>query len=139
MRGGGGTAIIAERKGAEALKKRVRYDALLIAAVLGVAAVLWLAVRPGGQGAAVLVLQDGEEIARYALDQDRTVTIGEADYNILEIRDGQASVVDANCGDHTCVRTGAVSRAGQRIICLPHRLEIRVMGGADSGVDITVG
>lgn len=103
------------------------------------AAVLWLAVRPGGQGAAVLVLQDGEEIARYALDQDRTVTIGEADYNILEIRDGQASVVDANCGDHTCVRTGAVSRAGQRIICLPHRLEIRVMGGADSGVDITVG
>ena len=43
---------------------------------------------------------------------------------------------DANCGDHTCIRTGAVSRAGESIICLPHRLEIRVIGGEDSGVDI---
>ena len=82
------------------------------------------------------VIRDGQEIARYALQEDRTVTIGEADYNVLEIRDGQAAVIDANCGDHTCVRTGAVSRAGESIICLPHRLEIRITGGADSDVDI---
>ena len=123
-----------------ALKKRIGYDALLIAAVLALAAALWLLLRPDGErGAAVLVFQDGTEIARYALDEERTVTIGTEDYNVLEIRDGQAAVVEANCGDHTCVRTGWVSRAGQRIICLPHRLEIRVTGSADSGADIAAG
>ena len=108
--------------------------------MLALAAALWLLLRPDGErGAVVLVFQDGTEIARYALDEERTVTIGTEDYNLLEIRDGQAAVVEANCGDHTCVRTGWVSRAGQRIICLPHRLEIRVTGGADSGADIAAG
>ena len=111
-------------------------DLILIAGILLAAAALGLALGPGEQGGSVLVLQDGEEIARYDLDEDRTVTIGEGDYNVLEIRDGEAAVVDANCGDHTCVRTGAVSRAGESIICLPHRLEIRVIGGADGDVDI---
>ena len=121
------------------MHRPVRYDLILIAAALLAAGVLWLFLRPGEQGAQVLVLQDGEETARYALDEDRTVTIGGADYNVLEIRAGEAAVTEANCGDHTCVRTGAISRAGERIICLPHRLEIRVVGGADSGVDLTAG
>ena len=116
--------------------RRHTLDFMLIAAVLLIAALLWLWLRPVEAGAAVQVLQDGEEIARYPLREDRTVTIGETDYNVLQIRDGEAAVVDANCGDHTCVRTGAVSRAGERIICLPHRLEIRVIGGADGDVDI---
>ena len=117
------------------MRKRT-WDIVLIAAVLLAAAVLWLCLRPTETGASVLVIRDGQEIARYALQEDRTVTIGEADYNVLEIRDGPAAVIDANCGDHTCVRTGAVSRAGESIICLPHRLEIRITGGADSDVDI---
>ena len=120
------------------MAERKRYDVLLIATVLAAAFLAWLFLRPSGQGTDVLVLQDGREIARYALDQDRTVTIGETDYNVLEIRDGQAAVVDANCGDHTCVRTGRISRAGECIICLPHRLEIRVVGGVDRDVDVVV-
>lgn len=111
-------------------------DIVLIAGILVAAVLLSLWLRPGETGASVLVIRDGQEIARYALHEDRVVTIGESDYNVLEIRDGQAAVTDANCGDHTCIRTGAVSRAGESIICLPHRLEIRVIGGEDSGVDI---
>ena len=117
------------------MRKRT-LDIILIAGVLLAAALLWLWLRPVEAGGSVLVIQDGQEIARYALHEDRTVTIGEADYNVLEIQNGQAAVTGANCGDHTCVRTGAVSRAGESIICLPHRLEIRIIGGADSSVDI---
>ena len=62
--------------------------------------------------------------------EDRTVTIGEADYNVLEISGGGAAVVEANCGDHTCVRTGTVSRTGETIVCLPHRLVVEIVGGA---------
>ena len=110
--------------------KQHRNDLLLVAAVLLLAAAVWFFSRPGGSGAWVVVTVDGQETGRYALDQDRTVTIGEADYNVLEISGGQAAVVEANCGDHTCVRTGWISREGETIVCLPHRLVIRIQGAS---------
>ena len=118
--------------------KRGRNDLILIALLLALAAGLWLfwTGRPGERGGWVVVMVDGTETARYPLWEDRQVTIGEGDYNVLTISAGTAAVTEANCGDHTCIRTGAVSRAGESIICLPHRLEIRVIGGEDSGVDI---
>lgn len=118
--------------------KKLRYDILLIALALAAAGILWLTLRPTVDGGTVVVRQAGEEIGRYPLHGERTVTIGDADYNILEIRDGQAMVTDANCGDHTCIRTGAISREGETIICLPHRLEIRVVGGKTPDVDVVV-
>ena len=58
------------------------------------------------------------------------MTLGDGTaYNVLEIAGGQAAVREANCGDHTCVRTGAISREGEVIVCLPHHLTVRVEGG----------
>ena len=115
--------------------KRTRCDILLIAGILLAAVLLWWFVRPRQAGGEVVVVQDGREIGRYPLDEELTVTIGTEDYNVLEIHDGTAAVVEANCGDHTCVRTGAISRAGETIICLPHRLEIQIIGGSAAEVD----
>ena len=100
---------------------------------------MYLALRPGGQGGWAVVTVDGREVGRYPLSEDVTVTIGEADYNVLQIADGQAAVTEANCGDHTCVRTGAVSRAGETIVCLPHRLIVEIRGGDGSDFDATAG
>ena len=115
--------------------KKTRYDILLIAGLLLVAVLLWWFLRPRQAGGEVVVVQDGLEIGRYPLDEDQTITIGGEDYNVLEIHDGTAAVTEANCGDHTCVRTGAISRKGEAIICLPHRLEIKIAGGPDAEVD----
>ena len=57
--------------------KRWRRDLLLIALLLAAALTLLLLPRPSAAGAAVLVVQDGEEIGRYPLLEDRTVSIGE--------------------------------------------------------------
>ena len=81
---------------------------------------------------------DGVETARYPLSQDLTVTIGTDRYNVLTISRGAAAVTEANCGDRTCVGTGAVSRAGESILCLPHRLSVRIEGGADPAFDAAV-
>ena len=109
--------------------KRLRWDLLLAAGIF------YLLFRPGGQGAWAVVTVDGEELGRYALSEDRTITIGEADYNVLRIEDGAASVIEANCGDHTCIRTGTISREGETIICLPHKLVVTVAGGGPSDFD----
>ncbi len=115
-----------------------RNDLLLIAGLL-LAAVIWLAARPGGSGGWAVVTEDGKETARYPLNEDRTVTIGAEAYNVLRIANGAASVTEANCGDRTCVRMGAVSLEGETIVCLPHRLVIRIEGGEASGFDAALG
>ena len=41
----------------------------------------------------------------------------------------EADVTDAGCPDKLCVRMGAVSRAGQSIVCLPGGIVVTVVGG----------
>ena len=117
------------------MRGKRKHDLLLAAGLLLAAALLYLLVRPGGDGAWVVVTLNGQEAGRYPLAQDRTVTIGEDDYNVLQIQGGAAAVTEANCGDHTCVRTGEISREGETIVCLPHHMIVRVEGGEASSVD----
>jgi len=53
-------------------------------------------------------------------------------YNIVEIRDGQVRVSDADCPDQICVHTGWRRHVGQVIVCMPHYFVVRIMG--DEGV-----
>ncbi len=109
-----------------------RGDILLIVGCLLAALVscgLWLLLRR--DGAAVVVEQNGRETARYALMEDRTVRIeGEGGYNTLVIRGGEAWLSEADCPNLLCVKTGRIRYAGQSIVCLPHRLAVRIAGGA---------
>lgn len=125
--------------GDEKMEKKRKRDLLLTAGLLALAGVLYLFLRPGPAGAWAVVTVDGTETARYPLTEDRTVTIGTADWNVLVISDGGAAVADANCGDHTCVRMGRISREGESIVCLPHRLTVRVEGGEEPLFDGTAG
>ena len=98
---------------------------------------LWLLLRR--DGAAVIVEQAGQETARYALDEDRTVKIeGEGGYNTLVIENGAVYLSEADCPTQLCVKTGKIRYAGQSIVCLPHRLAVRIVGGA-SALDAVTG
>lgn len=117
------------------MDKKRKYDLLLAAGMLLLAGALYLILRPGGSGAWVVVTMDGQETARWALNEDRTVTLGDGDYNVLRISGGAAAVIEANCGDHTCIRMGEISREGESIVCLPHRLVVRIEEGEASPFD----
>ena len=119
-------------------QKRKR-DILLAAGILLLAGILYLFFRPGGMGVWAVVIIDGQETARYALLEDRMVTLGDGAYNILNISHGAAAIIEANCGDLTCVRTGEISREGEIIVCLPHRLVVRIEGGEALPFDASVG
>lgn len=115
--------------------KHWKRDILLILALLLTAAALGFALRPGEVGSYAIVTIHGEEYGRYPLDTDLCIPIGEDAYNVLCISGGEVYISDANCGDHTCVRTGKISREGEQIICLPHQLIVTVTGGAESEID----
>ena len=98
---------------------------------------LWLLLRQ--DGAEVIVEQNGRETARYALAEDRTVRIEEeGGYNTLVILSGEVWLSEADCPNLLCVKTGKIRYAGQSIVCMPHKLAVRIAGGA-SGLDAVTG
>ncbi len=106
-------------------------DTILIIAVLLAAALLLLGLfLLPARGSAVQVTVDGRVIATLPLSEDTTYVIpGTQGENTLVIRDGQAAVTAADCPDGVCVRHRPVSRAGQSILCLPHKVAVTVIGG----------
>ena len=98
---------------------------------------LWFLLRQ--DGGTVIVEQNGQETARYALSEDRTVRIeGEGGYNLLVIEGGEVYLSEADCPTQLCMKTGKIRYAGQSIVCLPHKLAVRIKGGA-SGLDAVTG
>lgn len=114
-------------------------DILLAVGLLLAAALMWLVFRPGGEGAYVVVTQNSDIVCRLPLSEDSTteLTDSRGGFNILVIENGEAFISDADCGDHTCIRTGRISREGERIVCLPHKLVIEIEGGEAFEADIS--
>ncbi len=119
--------------------KKRRADLILIAALLALAGILFLALNYGRQEGGVAVVRvDGVEVERHSLALNGTFPLNGGS-NILVIRDGQAWLSEANCPDHICVKQGKIHYTGQVITCLPNRLTVTVEGGESDGVDLVVG
>ena len=88
------------------------------------------------------IWHDGECIERVALsDSYHEVFEIQGDQTICTIEaDGERMrFVESQCYDHTCERTGWVSRVGDTAVCLPNRMMIKIVGaGSGDGVDATV-
>ena len=86
-------------------------------------------------GDSVTVTVDGTTYGTYALSNDVTVEIKNADgvvTNILIIKDGKAHVEYASCPDGICVAHKPISREGESIVCLPNRVVITVVSSESS-------
>jgi hypothetical protein len=99
---------------------------LLLIVVLAGAAFFFLR----GEGDSVTVSVDGKHYGTYPLHADLTLSIRtgeEGDQeNLLVIRDGKALVESATCPDGICAAHKPISREGESIVCLPHRVVITV-------------
>ncbi|MCH5266575.1 MAG: NusG domain II-containing protein [Lachnospiraceae bacterium] len=87
------------------------------------------------------VYSDGTLLMALPLSQDiEKTTNTNRGTNTFHIKDGIASMTDADCNDHTCIRTGGISHTGETIVCLPHRLVLRIADreDADTGPDAVV-
>ena len=90
------------------------------------------------KGSQVVIYVDQKEIGRYDLDTDTPKEIQTAKgTNTLVIENGIAYVTDADCPDQVCIRMGKISKTGENIVCLPHKLVIQVEGdvGQESEYD----
>lgn len=111
----------------------VALAALLLIAAAGTA--VWFIMKNEKRtDPAAEIVQDGKVLKTVPLSEN-TEFIIECDdgYNTVTIKDGAVMISAADCPDLVCVKTGAISGGAVPIVCLPHRLEIRVVNG--KGVD----
>ena len=78
------------------------------------------------------ITQDGQVLGVFPLTEDRDILIGSREsgnYNLCRIEGGKVRIVEADCPDRSCTRSLAIDRRGGTIICLPHRLVLRIKDG----------
>lgn len=104
-------------------------------AILALGAIALLVLHQN-EGAKVLVTVDGKVIKELDLHKDQVFPIEiEDDKNIIQIKDGYATMIEANCPDLICVHQKAISKEGESIVCLPHKVIVTVEGGEESSLD----
>ena len=103
---------------------------IVFVAVIVIAAAIWAVIASKStDNTKVVIVQNNKVI--YELDlskeSDRSFRIESPDggWNEVCIKDGKICISDADCHDHTCVKTGVLRSESIPIVCLPHKLVIR--------------
>ena len=100
---------------------------LVLVLALAAGGAIWYLQPPGAQ---VLVTIRGTEFGTFPLNKNQTIRItDETDswYNILEIKDGRAAVIESDCDNQVCVFTPPLSELTVGIIvCLPHGVAVEL-------------
>ena len=115
-------------------KKRIKNDLVLILILLTVALSAFFIIESLREdGVSVRVTVNGELAAEYLLSRDGEYVLN-GGTNVLVISNGEAYVKEASCPDGLCINQGKISLSGERIVCLPNRVMIEVIG--DDGIFI---
>lgn len=114
-------------------------DFIIIAAVAVVAAILlvFLYGFNNNSGEYVSIEIDGQVVETLPLDEDtqKEIKSENGGINTIIIKDKSVKMTQANCPDGICKNHMAISRNGESIICLPHRVVVSVVKDTDDGVD----
>lgn len=105
-------------------------DIILLCAVLAAALTVFIltAVIKTDGALSVRVNVGNDEVYTYPLDEDciRTINTSEG-YNILVIEGGSAYISEADCANQICVSSASISRCGESIVCLPHKVSVTIV------------
>ena len=112
-------------------------DLILVLLIIAVsAASLGVRYLTRTEGGRAVVTADGIETAEYPLNEDLEVDIQTPQgVNHLVIRNGTASVTDADCPDRLCVHQADIRFQGETIVCLPHKLVVKIENGEEAALD----
>lgn len=110
----------------------LRDGAVLLGLILLCTVLFWVFSR-GEQGAVAVVNQGNEELLRQeltALQEEVSFDFDGADgHHVTVVLSPEgARIAAADCPDQVCVRTGALTLAGEVSICLPARISLRLEG-----------
>ena len=85
----------------------------------------------------VVIEVDGEVYASYDMDEVKgiiPISTPNGGENRLWVQEDLVFMDEANCPDQTCVKQGVIKDGTVPIVCLPHKVIVRIEGG-ESGLD----
>lgn len=111
---------------------------MLFAAVFLVSCcTLFLAYVWNPQGQTAIVEVDGLAYARLQLRVPQQLAVmGKLGKMIITVRDGRVAVTESHCPQKVCMHSGAISRNGDLLVCVPNRVVIRILGNAPDSFDM---
>lgn len=115
---------------------------LAIFAILLAASLAWYVYRraaPAPAGLVATVSINGRVVDTLYLDgleqPVRRIYEAGGGFNTVYADGDGAAVVEADCPDQICVRSGTIDRPGGSAVCLPHRFVLRVEGAGGDELD----
>lgn len=111
-------------------KKLTLWDGVLLGILALVTAAMLIAGLFSDSGASFTV-STPEGTSSYSLAYDREYIISSGGINLtVTVSEKRVSVTASDCPDHTCQHSGAISRAGEAIVCVPAEIVIRIVPDA---------
>lgn len=123
------------------LKVLRKADIVLFCVLLLSAGLLFavFALRLSEPAGRVVITIDGEPYGTYSLEENSEIEISQNGYhNVVRIENGTVWMESSDCHNQVCVDHAPISRSGESIICLPHKLVVRIEGGKEADVDAIV-
>lgn len=122
------------------MNKKVILAAAVLALVCAGGIIAFLAMKQTTVAEPVAeIYVDGVLMRTEALSKEQSFSLTtKYGYNDILIQNGTISVTSSDCPDKVCVNTGATNSSVVPIICLPHRLEIRIVSADDEDIDIQI-
>ncbi len=100
-------------------------DFIIIAAVIIVAVGIWIFPFGRTEAANVEVFRDGKLVYTSSVARPFEETVSGC---TVKLSDGEVRIVSSTCPDKVCISTGAISRAGEIIVCVPNRVSVKMTG-----------
>lgn len=113
-------------------------DIILIAVVLVLAlgAVLGNKIMNSGKGDMVEIYVDNSLYKKVPISEEEKIEIDRGkNKNTVFIHDNGVEMLHANCPDKVCVRTGFIKKPGESIVCIPHRVNVRIVSSDNTKKD----
>lgn len=109
---------------------------LLVVGLLTLPATIYLAGADTGQRE-VTVTASGKVVKSFTLPQTLAYyqIPGSARACALQIEGEKVRIVESDCPRGLCLAQGWISKPGQTIVCLPHRVVVKISGRSSRGPD----
>lgn len=107
---------------------KIKYIIFSLIVILAAVIICFIFFSDNGGEKTAYIYSDGVLIDRINLAdgiKDFKVET-ENGYNIISVADGKIGVIEADCPDKTCMKTGFTDSSFIPVICMPNRLEIVV-------------
>lgn len=127
--------------------KKKKRDIIFIGVLLVMALIAFFVVDKfiKKDGNKVVIKVDGEIVKIVNLTDTNNIIVNGYDggTNTVVIENGTVYMTEADCPDKICVNTGKISKIGETIVCLPHRVVVEIQGevsqsDSDDSIDSVV-